>query len=158
MRWKVRTEKGLRHATFELDDVTVDVWVNKAAQVVNMCLASKQGLDLRELQRSFKWETPLRMITEYDGRDGVWIAGTAPVVRPPVHLDDAFLEEVAKAYLAEGRGYSQVLAERYDVPERTVIRWVVLCRERGILTYPERKGAVGGEYVPRSRRDRPVRR
>ena len=129
--------------------------------VTDMSLTAADGLNLQHLQRDFRWATPLRLVLDHlvatdDGTDncyGRWMrpGSGAPLVEPK-DLDDDFLEEVARAYLAAGTRYSRELGDKYGVAPRSVIRWVDLARQRGILTRPDRVGAKGGHIVPKSKR------
>ncbi|MCH9816118.1 MAG: hypothetical protein K0U64_06660 [Actinomycetia bacterium] len=129
--------------------------------ILDMRFESERGLDLAVLQSTFKWETSLRVVTNYllsadDGSDdcyNTWqtLAGVQPFVAA-TDLDDDFLEKIAHEYLAAGRGYSAVLSSRYGISKRSAVRWVEKARARGILTKPSKTGAVGGEVVPRSER------
>ena len=67
------------------------------------------------------------------------------------HLTDEFLEDVARQYVIIGRGYSNALAERYQVTPRTVVGWIEKARARGILSSTS-SGRAGGEVVARSKR------
>lgn len=112
------------------------------------------GLDLLNAQQ-FNWLAPLNLIADFTGPWDEWLeADEADFGRPHIQLTDEFLEQVAKDYLAAGRGYAKALGMKYGVAPTSVVRWMQLARQRGIITYPERKGAVGGTYVPRSERRR----
>lgn len=124
-----------------------------------------RGLDPVHMQVDFRWGTPLEVVTRIvpriisDGRDpftepypyrgfpGVSREGDTEGRR----LTDDFLEDIAKEYLQLGRGYSQTLARRHNVSQRTVISWVQKARSRGILS-PTRKGRAGGRLVPAAER------
>lgn len=132
-----------------------------APTATTIALTSPRGLDLQHLQRDFRWATPMRLITDYlathdDGTDklyGKWQRPQAPApMVQPNELDDDFLEEVARAYLAAGTRYSREFADLYGVAPRSVIRWIDLARRRGILTRPDQPGRVGGRIVPQSKR------
>lgn len=110
--------------------------------MTSMALSSRKGLDAQHLQRDFRWATPLRLVMQYlvardDGTDklyGKWQRPTAqaPFVEPN-ELDDDFLEQVARDYLDAGTRYSRVLADKYGVAPRSVIRWIDLARSAGLL-------------------------
>ena len=144
--------------------ITVDIdLVAGEPQMTSMALSSRKGLDAQHLQRDFRWATPLRLVVQYlvardDGTDklyGKWQRPTAqaPFVEPN-ELDDDFLEQVARDYLDAGTRYSRVLADKYGVAPRSVIRWIDLARKRGILSRPDQTGRVGGHIVPKRNRKR----
>ena len=66
-------------------------------------------------------------------------------------LGDAFLEDVARQYLAIGRGYARAIAAERHVSQRTVVSWIEKARRRGILTRVP-AGSFGGTIVPKARR------
>lgn len=156
MRYRIETHGSTRVGEFQFPDVTIHVRVDMdAAVITSMTLDADHGLDLRALQRDFKWQTPLDLICGHEGPFDRWVlAEDDAVIRPPTELTDEFLEQVAKDYLTAGRGYPAVLGEKYGAPKRTVVRWMQLARARGIITHPPRVGAVGGELVPKSKRRR----
>ncbi len=130
-------------------------------RVVRCTFESSHGLELRRLQREFRWATPIDVVTRAlpqllaDGRDpythdfaqrgypdAADLLGT-----PHRRLSDEFLRDVAQRYVDIGRGYSKQLAEQYQVAPRTVVSWVQKARRRGLLT-PARPGVAGGEVRP----------
>lgn len=148
-----------------LIEATIDL-VDSAPSLVRMNAYAPTGLDPFLLQREFRWASPLEIV-----RDGVPIllargidpfdfdlpltgfpeAATLP--RPPNEpLTDRFLEDIAREYLAIGRGYTRQIAAERHVSERTVVSWVEKARRRGILTRVP-SGSYGGQIVPKSRRD-----
>ena len=139
---------------------TVDLRQGSPA-IVDMRFVSERGLELAVLQSTFKWQTSLRVVTNYllaadDGSNqcyDTWqpLTGVQPFVAA-TDLDDEFLEQIAQEYLEAGRGYSAVLSSRYGISKRSAVRWVEKARARGILTKPSKTGAVGGQIVPRSER------
>ena len=132
---------------------------------------ARGGLDVVRLQREFRWATPLDIVGRLvprliaDGQDpfGVDLPVTGyPEAGGIPHdatgaLTDAFLESIAREYLALGRGYADELADRFLVSRRTVVSWVEKARRRGILT-PVRPGQFGGEIVPAAGRRPPRHR
>ena len=60
-------------------------------------------------------------------------------------------EQVARDYLAIGRGYATAMSIEHGVSPRTVVSWVEKARQRGILT-PVPKGGFGGRVVSKRRR------
>lgn len=66
-------------------------------------------------------------------------------------LTDGFLATVAARYLAIRRGYARQLAREYVVEPRTITSWVVLARERGLLTAVP-AGSVGGQLTAKGKR------
>lgn len=156
MRYRITKKGRRRFGQFEFPTVTIHVTVDTDARIItSMNLTADHGLDLRELQRDFKWQTPLDLLCDHDGPFNTWLSADSDVViRPPTELTDEFLERVAKDYLQVGRGYPTVLGEKYGAPERTVVRWMQQARARGIITHPPRVGAVGGTLIPRSKRKR----
>ncbi len=154
MRYRIVDNGSTRAGEFRFPKVTIHVIVDMSAgTITRMSLETVRGLDLRALQRDFKWQTPLDLISSYNGPFGKWVrAEDDAVIRPPTELTDDFLEQVARGYLEAGRGYPAVLGEKYGAPQRTVVRWMQLARARGIITHPPRVGAVGGTLVPKSQR------
>ena len=114
-----------------------------------------------ELQREFRWKTPLEVVTALlprlllDGVDPYTIdlpvtgfpAAAIQPMRRRRYLSEEFLETIAREYLVRGRGYAASLAGEYFVSPRTVISWVEKARARGMLSAPPRRGAVGGELL-----------
>ena len=103
------------------------------------------GLDTLELQRSFRWNTPVEIVTRmvpnlvergsdpfhFDyPRDG-YPDVTQP--RPGHRLTHEFLVDVARNYLSAEPPYAKTLAAHYNVTPRTVVSWVEKARQRGIL-------------------------
>lgn len=145
-------------------EVTLDLDKGGDPMVCDVHLHSAHGLDLIQLQRDFRWATPLEAVTRLapamilQGRDP-WteefpIAGFPERTREVVRrnrLTDAFLEDIAREYLVAGRGYAKTIAERHSVSERTAIGWIERARYRGILT-ATRPGQAGGDIVPESQR------
>ncbi len=144
-------------------EATIDL-VGQDPVLTQMLLRGPLGLDSSRLQRDFRWATPIEAVTRLaplmieQGLDPFEqdfpITGYPEVTRhtgSDNHLSDEFLEDIAREYLALGRGYSQQLAVRFCVSPRTVISWVEKARRRGILTATS-PGRAGGEFVPRSAR------
>ncbi|MCB0915199.1 MAG: hypothetical protein H6525_02595 [Actinobacteria bacterium] len=143
----------------------VDV-VASTLVVTKVEVSATLGLEVDRLQESFRWRTPLDVVSQLV--PSLMAAGIDPYeVSLPVgdypesarlgysarrHLTDEFLEEVARRYLALGRGYASTLARDYGVSPRTVVNWIEKCRARGILTRVP-SGSIGGQIVPRE--DRP---
>lgn len=126
-----------------------------------MSLVSSTGLDLVELQRDFRWASPLAVVTGILPEllaagsdpflvdlpiDGFPAVAVQPVRRRGV-LTDEFLTTIAREYLVRGRGYATSLAREYFVTPRTVVSWVEKARARGLLSSPPSRGAVGGHLV-----------
>ena len=147
-------------------DVTVRIearvdLVDGAPQIVEMSFAAARGLDLPELQRNFRWASPLTAVTGIlprliaDGEDpfavDLPLNGFPAVAIQPRrrrgNLTDEFLTTIAREYLSRGRGYAASLAEEYVVSPRTVVSWVEKARARGLLSAPPRTGAVGGHLL-----------
>lgn len=139
-------------------EATVDL-VGGAPAIVQMAFDSPLGLDITELQREFRWATPLEVVTGLipklvaDGLDpfaqeipvtGFPAVAVQPTRRRKGALSDEFLETIVREYLVRGRGYALSLADEYYVTPRTVVSWVEKARSRGILSAPPRRGAVGG--------------
>jgi hypothetical protein len=151
-----------------LIEATIDL-VEGAPALVRMNAHVPGGIDPYRMQRDFRWASPLEMV-----RDGVPVLlarGIDPFLvdlpltgfpeaatldRPSNEpLTDQFLEDIAREYLAIGRGYARAIAAERHVSERTVVSWVEKARRHGILTRV-RPGSYGGEIVPKSkRRSRP---
>lgn len=141
-------------------EATVDL-VGDSPEVVGMSLVAPDGLDTLKLQREFRWNTPLEVVTGLlpqlllDGVDPYTIdlpltgfpAAAIQPLRRRRYLSDEFLEAIAREYLVRGRGYAASLAREYFVSPRTVVSWVEKARARGMLSAPPSRGAVGGELL-----------
>lgn len=147
-----------------LIEATIDL-VDGEPALVRMTASVPGGLDPYRMQREFRWASPLEMV-----RDGVPVLlsrGIDPFTydlpltgfpeaavqsRPSNEpLTDQFLEDVAREYLAIGRGYARAIAAERRVSERTVVSWIEKARRRGILTRVP-AGGYGGEIVPARKR------
>lgn len=143
---------------------TVDL-VDGEPALTRIDLLATGGIDVVRMQREFRWASPLEVVLRSvpimlsRGIDpftfDLPVSGfpeaaelTGPVNAP---LTDAFLEEIAREYLAVGRGYAAAIAVDRHVSPRTVVSWVEKARRRGILTRVP-QGGFGGKIVPRSRR------
>ena len=140
--------------------------VNGKPEIVTMSFTAESGLDLVELQRDFRWASPLNAVTGIlprviaSGTDPFSVAlplsGFPAVAIQPLRrrgvLSDEFLTTIAREYLARGRGYAASLAQDYVVTPRTVVSWVEKARERGILSAPPSSGAVGGKLLAKPKR------
>jgi len=151
-------------------EASVDL-IDGTPALVEMRVRSDAGLDPGYQQESFRWASPIDIVSvtipqllargldPYDHDlpiDGFPIA--AYVDRSiTTRLTDEFLEEIAARYVALGRGYATAIASERQVSRRTAISWVEKARERGILT-PTTPGAVGGTLVvrPSSRHSGPA--
>jgi hypothetical protein len=147
-------------------EATIDL-VDGSPALVRMNAHAPAGLDANRLQREFRWASPLEIVRV--GIPSLLARGLDPFaidlplsgfpeaadLRQPSNepLSDAFLEEIAREYLAVGRGYAKAISRERGVSERTVVSWVEKARRRGILT-PVRQGSFGGSIVPTSRRRR----
>ena len=141
-------------------EATVDL-VGDSPAVVGMSFVAPDGLDILQLQREFRWNTPLEVVTALlprlllDGVDPYSIdlpvkgfpAAAIQPLRRRRYLSEEFLETIAREYLVRGRGYAASLASEYFVSPRTVVSWVEKARARGMLSAPPRRGAVGGEML-----------
>jgi hypothetical protein len=141
-------------------EATVDL-VGDSPAVVAMSFVAPDGLDTLQLQREFRWNTPLEVVTGLlprlllDGVDPYTIdlpitgfpAAAIQPIRRRRYLSDEFLETIAREYRVRGRGYAASLAGEYCVSPRTVVSWVEKARARGMLSAPPRLGAVGGEML-----------
>lgn len=147
-----------------LVEATIDL-VDGEPALVRMNAHAPDGIDPYRMQREFRWASPVEIVTT--GVPVMLARGIDPfhfdlpltgfpeaadLGRPSNEpLSDAFLEEIAREYLALGRGYASAIARERHVSARTVVSWVEKARRRGILTRVP-KGGVGGSLVPRSRR------
>lgn len=147
-------------------EATVDL-IDGELVVTNLQVTASKGLDLIRLQREFLWATPVNIIGRgvphllekgidpfaYDLPVGGF--PQAADLGQPVNerLTEEFLEDIAREYLARGRGYAKAMAAERHVSPRTVVSWVEKARRRGILMYVP-KGAYGGEIIPKGRRPR----
>jgi hypothetical protein len=109
-------------------EATVDL-VGDSPAVVGMSFAAPDGLDTLQLQREFRWNTPLEVVTGLlprlllDGVDPYTIdlpvtgfpAAAIQPIRRRRYLSDEFLETIAREYLIRGRGYAASLAHEYFV-------------------------------------------
>lgn len=133
--------------------------------VTHLALGAQEGLDLMRLQREFRWQTPIDVISRIVPRlislgldpftyefpvDG-FPEASLPVRTQGRQLSDEFLEDIAREYLQHGRGYVKELASAHQVSERTITSWVHKARQRGIIT-DTRRGAKGGQWVDRDNR------
>lgn len=145
-------------------EATVDL-VGDAPAIVQMTFLSPVGLDVAKLQREFRWASPLEVVTGLipklvaEGLNpfaaelpvtGFPAVAVEPTRRRKGSLSDEFLETIAREYLVRGRGYALTLADEYCTTTRTVVSWVEKARERGILSSPPRRGAVGGHLTGES--------
>ncbi len=145
-------------------EATIDL-VDDEPVLVRMNAHVPAGIDPYRMQREFRWASPVDVVRV--GVPGLLERGIDPFAydlpltgfpkaaelsRPSnEQLTDEFLEEVAREYLAIGRGYAKEIAAERHVSQRTVVSWVEKARRRGILTRV-RPGSYGGEIVPKSRR------
>lgn len=150
-----------------LIEATIDL-VNDEPALVRMKAHMPGGIDPYRMQREFRWASPVDVVRV--GVPSLLERGIDPFTydlpltgfpqaaelsRPSnEQLTDEFLEEVARHYLAIGRGYAKQIAAERHVSQRTVVSWVEKARRRGVLTRV-RPGSYGGEIVPRSRRRTP---
>ena len=128
-------------------------------RLVRVDVSSPVGLAPSMLQASFRWQSPLDVVTVTV--PALLKAGVDPYAFPlptegypeaamninlndKTRLSDPFLEGIVKAYLESGRGYAKKIAASRGVSERTVVSWIQKARERGILS-KTRRGRRGGE-------------
>jgi hypothetical protein len=137
-------------------EATVDL-VAGEPRLVALVMQHPSGFDVHRMRREFRWATPLEVVTrtvpslmardvdpfQHDYAVTGYPDAADPGRAPGRELSTEFLEEVARRYLALGRGYADELAAEYSVSRRTVISWVEKARTRGILTATT-PGAVGG--------------
>ncbi len=147
-----------------LIEATIDLIEGEPA-LVRMNAHVPGGIDPYRMQREFRWASPLEMV-----RNGVpnlldrgidpfefdlpltGFPEAATLDRPSnERLTDQFLEDIARQYLAIGRGYARVIASERHVSERTVVSWIEKARRHGILSRVN-QGSFGGEIIPRSKR------
>ena len=135
--------------------------VNGKPEIVEMSLVAQSGLDLAELQRDFRWASPLAVVTGIlprliaTGEDpfttDLPVTGFPAIAVQPVRrrgiLSDEFLTTIAREYLARGRGYAASMAHEYSVTPRTVVSWIEKARARKILSAPPNRGATGGHLI-----------
>lgn len=147
-----------------LIEATIDLVQGNPA-LVRMDAWAPAGMDPHQMQREFRWASPLDIVLlgvpellqrgidpfSYD----LPVTGfpqAAHLKRPSnAQLGENFLEDIAREYLALGRGYARVIAAERQVSERTVVSWVEKARRRGILTRVP-AGSYGGRIIPRSQR------
>ncbi len=142
---------------------TVDL-VDSEPGLVALTAEGPRGLDVVRLQRAFRWATPVdvvrRLVPQLLARGAdpythCYPTSGYPAAAGPSHkkveLSEEFLEEIARQYLAIGRGYIRTIAEERGVSERTVVSWIEKARQRHILT-PTTKGTHGGTIIPPSQR------
>jgi hypothetical protein len=125
--------------------------------VVQLSLESHSGLDLAQLQATFRWSTPLEIVTitlpllvergidpfTYEFPTHGYPDAAFVDAKPGSRLTDEFLREIAGLYLNSGRGYARRIAALYSVSPRTVVGWVEKARARGILSRTS-PGVAGG--------------
>ena len=145
-------------------EATIDL-IDGDPHLVKMQAFSPGGIDPSHMQRSFRWASPLEII-----RHGVPVLlnrGIDPFEfelplegfpeaaelgsRVNDELSDAFLESIAREYLAGGRGYAKRIGIERGVSPRTVVSWVEKARQRGILSRVP-QGSSGGTIIPKSKR------
>jgi hypothetical protein len=145
-------------------EATVDR-VGGEPRLVEVVVRGRDGLDPVFLQRFFRWSTPLDVVRRT--LPELIAAGVDPFRHDyatdgyPDAADlrrrfqsarsDEFLEQIAREYLAVGRGYARAIAANRGVSARTVVSWVEKARRRGILS-GVRQGQFGGRIVPREQR------
>lgn len=157
----VDPDTGERQWLFE---ATIDL-VDGEPALVRMDARVPGGFDIHRIQREFRWASPLEIVKvavpqllargidpfTYD----LPVTGfpEAAKVNGPSNepLGDDFLEDIARQYLAIGRGYARIIAAERHVSQRTVVSWIEKARRRGILTRVP-SGSYGGEIVPRGKR------
>ena len=129
--------------------------------ITKATFTAAHGLYVDELQREFRWRTPIDIVTRLiprlisEGRDpfdfDLPLSGYPEVFLSRIerrrHLSDDFLRLIAEDYLRLGRGYAKHIASEYGVSRRTAVSWVVKARERGILSPPPSAGAAGGRLL-----------
>jgi transposase-like protein len=135
--------------------------LNGAPRLIRMDVSSPVGLIPSILQASFRWQSPIDVVTvtvpallkagidPYAFQlptEGYPEAAMAINLNDKTRLTDEFLEGVVKAYLESGRGYAKKIAVSRGVSERTVVSWIQKARARGILS-KTRPGSRGGELT-----------
>lgn len=92
----------------------------------------KEGVTSRDVR------VPVERFLDLAARHpGLFVQG-APVNRRRRSITDAFLRDVAAAYVAGGRTVDAVRAvPRFSASPSQVFRWLKAARERGILTDPK---------------------
>jgi hypothetical protein len=147
-----------------LIEATIDL-VDGEPALVRMNAHMPAGIDPYRMQREFRWASPLdvvatgvpllleRGIDPFDFDLPLTGFPAAAELKHPSNqrLSDGFLEEIAREYLAIGRGYAAVIASERHVSNRTVVSWIEKARRRGILTRVP-AGGFGGQIVPKSKR------
>lgn len=147
-----------------LFEATIDL-IDGRPTLAAMSLRSPRGLDTTTLQREFRWSSPVEIITRLVPRflthgldpftQELPVSGFPQVLdesaKVNTRLSDDFLEQVAREYLALGRGYAHALSIEHGVAPRTVVSWVEKARRRGILS-PVPKGGFGGQIVSKHQR------
>lgn len=145
-------------------EATIDL-VDDAPALVRMNAHVPGGLDPYRMQREFRWASPLEMVR--DGVPSLLTRGIDPfdfdlpltgfpeaaVLDRPSNerLTEQFLEDIAREYLAIGRGYARTIAAERHVSERTVVSWIEKARRQGILSRVN-QGSFGGQIIPKSKR------
>lgn len=115
---------------------------------------SPNGWDLPDFQRWWSWSGLVQLGLELCRTEGTRAELEEFLAKQGRRqaLTDGFLATIAARYIELGRGYAPQLAREHYKSPRTIISWVVLARERGLLTSPEGRGAVGGQLTPEGRR------
>jgi hypothetical protein len=147
-----------------LIEATIDL-IDGEPALVRMNAYIPDGIDPYRMQREFRWASPLEVVTR--GVPGLLARGIDPfdfdlplngfpeaaALGKPSNeaLSDQFLEQIAREYLAIGRGYTKAIANERHVSQRTVVSWVEKARRRGILTRVP-QGGFGGRIVPKAKR------
>jgi hypothetical protein len=137
-------------------DARVDL-IDDLPTLMEVRIQGPSGLSAPALQQSFRWATPLDIVTQtvpdllrmgidpyrYDYPTAGYPDAARVRRAPHAHLTDEFLEEIAVQYALLGRGYAKAIAHQRHVSPRTVVSWVEKARSRGILG-PTRPGVAGG--------------
>jgi hypothetical protein len=143
---------------------TIDL-IDDEPALVRMNAHVPDGIDPYRMQREFRWASPLEVVTQ--GVPALLERGIDPfdfdlplngfpeaaALGKPSNeaLSNEFLEQIAREYLAIGRGYTKAIANERHVSQRTVVSWVEKARRRGILTRVP-QGGFTGRIVPKSKR------
>ncbi len=125
--------------------------VERRPQTVEVLVSTPDGLDTVLLDRTFRWATPLDVVTQWAPR--VLEEGRDPLAEEPPsdgwvaferqELTDEFLTQIGREYVQLGRGYTGALAAKYSTSPRTVRSWVEKARERGLLGAAPKRGKTG---------------
>jgi hypothetical protein len=139
--------------------------IDNQPELVSLQVKAKRGLDVSNLQKFFRWATPLDVVTitvpellsrginpfEHEYAVNGYPDAAHLGRKQNARLSESFLEDIAQQYLKIGRGYAKEIARVHGVSERTVVSWIEKARKRRILSEVH-PGQYGGHIIPTDER------